>query len=245
MNRLIRTEWLKQRTTRSFVAGVIAAPAVSALVAVAVLAAAGKSGNPPLEPDNLLQVIGAPAPAITLIALVLGVLGMAGEYRHQTITTTFLATPRRRDVVVAKLTAYAIAGALMAAAAIVSAVAVAVPWLASSGVDMTVDGRLVSLVAGVVGSTALFGALGVSVGALLRNQTVAVAAVLVWLLAIEGIVGDAFPEAAFLRWLPGAAGRDLVDPGGLAAPVAAAVFTTYVAAFAAAATRLTLRRDIS
>ena len=114
MNRLVRTELLKQRTTRTLVAGLAAAPVIAALLTIAILSAAGKHGNDPLGPDNLVQVLGAPAGVITLIAILVGVVGTAGEYRHQTITTTLLASPRRRDVVTAKLAAHAITGAVMA-----------------------------------------------------------------------------------------------------------------------------------
>src|SRR6187200_2279284 len=91
LNRLVRTELLKQRTTRVPLAGICAAPVVAGLVTVAVLSFAGKQGNDPLGTDSLHQAIGAPADVITVIAVMLGVLGMAGEFRHQTITTTFLA----------------------------------------------------------------------------------------------------------------------------------------------------------
>ncbi len=79
MNRNIRTELLKQRSTRMFVAGVLAAPVIAALVTFAVFSAAGKQGNAPLGPLSLVQAIGAPASIITLIAVMLGVFGMAGE----------------------------------------------------------------------------------------------------------------------------------------------------------------------
>ena len=140
MNRLIRTELLKQRTTRTFVVGIAAAPVVAGLVTLAILGAAGKQGNDPLGPDSLVQVIGGPAGVITLIALMLGVLGMTGEYRHQTITTTFLASPRRRDVVMAKLVAHSLTGAAMGVLSLAVSAAIAVPWLRSSGVDIHADG---------------------------------------------------------------------------------------------------------
>jgi ABC-2 type transport system permease protein len=249
MNRLVRTELLKQRSTRTFVAGIWTVPAVAALVTIAILSAAGKQGNDPLGPDSLVHVIGGPAAVITLIAVVLGVLGMAGEYRHQTITTTFLASPRRRDVVVAKLAAQSLTGALMGLMSLAVSVAIAVPWLHASGVDVHIDGEAVRVAAGLVAATALYGSLGVSVGALLRNQTTAAALVLIWLLAVEGLIGDLVHGAAVVQWLPAAAGRALVHVGpsgdGLAVPAAAGVFALYVAGFAAAGARLTVDRDIT
>lgn len=249
MNRLVRTEMLKQRTTRTLLGGIATAPFIAGLVTIAILSAAGKQGNDPLSPDTLVQVLGAPAGAITLIAILLGVVGMTGEYRHQTITTTFLASPRRRDVVIAKLAAHSLTGAAMGVLSLAVSTAIAVPWLQSSGVDIHVGGDAVRVAAGLVVSTALYAALGVSIGALIRNQTAAAAVVLVWLLAVEGLVGGLFGGAAFLHWLPASAGRALVHVGptgdGLSAPIAAAVFTAYVAVLAAAGVRLTLRRDIT
>jgi ABC-2 type transport system permease protein len=249
MNRLVRTELLKQRTTRTFVAGICAAPVVGALITIAVLSAAGKQGNDPLGPDSLVQVLGAPTAVITFIAVLLGVLGVAGEYRHQTITTTFLASPRRRDVVVAKLLAQSLTSALMGLLSLAVSAAIAVPWLHATGVDVHLDGEGVRVAAGLLVSTALYGALGVSIGALLRNQTTAAAVVLLWLLAIEGIIGDLLLGSAFVQWLPAAAGRALVHVGpsgdGLAWPAAAGVFALYVAGFAAVGARLTVGRDIT
>jgi ABC-2 type transport system permease protein len=247
VNRLVRTELLKQRTTRTFVAGVLAAPVVGALVALAIVQAAGTQGNEPLGPGHLAQALGAPADIVTVVALVIGVLGMAGEYRHQTITTTFLACPRRRDVVAAKLLAHALTGAAMAVLSLAAGLAVAVPLMLGHHVTPAVDGELLRVVAGLVAGTALYGALGVSVGALLRNQTTAITAVLVWILAVEGIVGDVFHRSAFVHWLPVAAGRALVHQGSsaLSVPLAAATFSAYVAVLALAGARLTIGRDIT
>jgi len=249
MKRLVRTELLKQRTTRTFVLGIASAPVVGALVTFANYSVAGKQGNEPLGPHSFVQALGAPASVITLIALLLGVLGMAGEYRHHTVTTTFLATPRRGRVVVAKLVAHGLVGALMGLATVAAAVLVAVPWLASSDVTLHVDRDAVSVAVGMVVAPALYAALGVTVGAMIRNQTTAIATVLVWLLAIEGILGDVFHSSAFVGWLPSAVGGDLTHVGGdqpdLAMPVAGVALLTYVIAFGFVGVRLTDRQDIT
>lgn len=95
MNRLLRAELLKQRTAPAFLAAFAAVPVLAALVTFAVFSMAGRQGNDPLGPDSLLHATGAPASVVTTLALLLGVVGMAGEYRHGTIITTLLAAPRR------------------------------------------------------------------------------------------------------------------------------------------------------
>ena len=249
MNRLIRTELLKQRTLRTTRVGVAAAPAIAGLVTVAVYEAAGRNGNDPLGRDSLVLAIGAPSSIVTVIELLLGVLAMTGEYRHQTITTTFLSTPRRRDVVIAKLGAQLLTGALIGVSSVLASAAIALPWLRAKGIPADLDDRALSVAAGVVASAALYGTLGVSVGALIRNQTAAFAAVLVWLLAIEGAIGQVFHDEEFVRWLPVAAARDVVGggttAGSLPASLAALVFCLYVALFAVAATCFTIQRDVS
>ena len=174
---------------------------------------------------------------------------MAGEYRHQTITTTFLASPRRRDVVIAKLLAHSLTGALIALLSLSVAAAIAVPWLHASGVDIHIDAEVIRVAAGLVASTALYGSLGVSIGALIRNQTAAAAVILIWLLAVEGFIGDLLHDAAVVQWLPAATGRALVHIGpsdnGLPVLAFAGTFAVYIVGFAAAGTRLTVNRDIT
>jgi len=185
MNQLVRTELLKQRTTRVPLVGICAAPVVAGLITVAILSYSGKEGNDPLGPDTLHQVIGGPADVIVVIAVLLGVLGMAGEYRHQTITTTFLASPRRRDVVVAKLVAHSLIGLVMGLLSLAVSAAIAIPWLLSSEVDVRFDAATARAAVGLLVATALYGALGVAIGAVIRNQTTAAAVVLIWILAVE------------------------------------------------------------
>jgi ABC-2 type transport system permease protein len=249
VNRLIRTELLKQRTLRTFIVSVGATPVFVALLTVAGLAAAGHQDNEPLSPASLNHLIAAPASVIAALALLLGVIGMTGEYRHQTITNAFLARPRRSDVVVSKLAAHAITGVLLGLASLTVTLAIGLPWLAASGIELDVGLETARIALGVIVSSALYGALGVSIGALVRNQTAACAVVLTWLLAIEDVIGNVFHESEFLRWLPVAAGRAMVrtDAVGdvLPVPLAVAAFTTYVALFGFTATRLTLQRDVT
>ena len=153
------------------------------------------------------------------------------------MTTTFLATPWRGRVVVAKLVAHGLVGVLMGLGTLAAAGLVAVPWLASSDVTVHVDRvRLVRVVVGMVVVALVCTPLWVCRwGRWSRNQTTAIGIVLVWLLAIEGIIGDVFHSSAFVGWLPSAVGGDLTHVGGghpdLAMPVAGLVLSRYVIAF--------------
>ncbi|MEU4287257.1 hypothetical protein AB0E63_03470 [Kribbella sp. NPDC026596] len=90
---------------------------------------------------------------------------------HQTATPTFLATPRRGRVVVAKLVTYAVAGLGYAAACTVVLLAVALPWFAAKHVDIVLSGTDLARTLGGVGiEVALYAVLGVAVGRLMRNQ---------------------------------------------------------------------------
>ena len=110
MTHLVRAEFAKLRTTR-FIYGLAAGMAVFAVLAVvAVGTAAGTQGNPSLSADSLPMFVAGPVALVSGAALLLGILGMAGEFRHQTVTQTFLVTPDRGRVVAAKLVAYPLAG---------------------------------------------------------------------------------------------------------------------------------------
>ena len=83
---LLRAELLKLRTTRTFVALVGTALALSLLVVVLTTA----FGDNPTEEDvrDLFT-----SDFSSLFILLLGVMGMAGEWRHRTITSAVLAAP--------------------------------------------------------------------------------------------------------------------------------------------------------
>jgi ABC-2 type transport system permease protein len=247
VKRLIRAEMLKLRTTPLFLFSFAAVPVVAGLVILAVYGAAGHQGNDPLGPESLVHAVGAQASILTTMALLLGVVGMAGEYRHKTITTTLLASPRRRDVIVAKVAAHAIFGAAMAVVSVAAAVAVAVPWLVGADVAVGVGGDLVRIAGGLVLGTALHGALGVAAGALVRNQTAAVTVVLVWLLKGEEVLAGLLASTGIGDWLPAALGSALVRPsaGDLSLWVAGPALAAYVIAMAVLGARLVVSRDVT
>ena len=102
MNALIRAEVLKLRTARSTLVliGVIAV--LGLLLAARVLQAAGRAGGPVRgTAEAWTQVLGA-ALTPTLLVVLVGGLAFTGELRHGSLTPTFLVTPRRGHVVVAK-----------------------------------------------------------------------------------------------------------------------------------------------
>lgn len=72
----------------------------------------------------------AHAGSLSLLALILGVNAVAAEYRHKTITDTYLAVPRRSRVIAAKLAAYTGVGFLFGVASVAVAVGATAVWLA-------------------------------------------------------------------------------------------------------------------
>ncbi len=247
MKRLLRAELLKQRTAPTFLLAFAAVPILAALVTFAVYSMAGRQGNDPLGPDSLLHATGAPASVVTTLALLLGVVGMAGEYRHGTIITTLLAAPRRWDVVVAKVAAHAVTGAAMGAVTVAVSLAIAVPWLMSAGTDVGVTAEVGRAGAALIATTALYGAIGVCAGALFANLSAAVGLVLVWLLKGEELFAGALGHWSVGDWLPAALGDGLVRAGAGNPPrwAAALALAAYVAGLAALGAHRVARRDVA
>jgi ABC-2 type transport system permease protein len=246
--KLLHAELLKIRTAPRTVLGLV--------LALMGLMALG-SGSTASSPDDVIVDLGlveydllGVAALSTIFTLILGILIVTWEYRHGTITQTFLATPRRERVVGAKLVVALAAGALLAALAIVAVFAVALIWIE---VDLSrghweLIGR--HLLAG-----ALWGALGCGLGALVQTQVGAIVIAFVWFLLAEPLLGVRFDDVA--DFLPGAPLERLLDnpvttnesgerpdfPYGLG--TAATLAALYAAGFAALGVASAVRRDVT
>ena len=135
------------------------------------------------------------------LALVLGVIMITGENRHKTITSTFLAQPRRGRVATSKLLVALGAGLVVAvvagAVSLIFGYGTVAGGLGSSGRMLT---EFRHVWPGVAAACVLFAAYGVGLGATLKNQVVALVVGLGATAIVEPILVAAVPSVG--RWLP-------------------------------------------
>ena len=220
-----------------------------------------------LLPRDVLDDDGAPSSAppsasLPLVLLVFGILGMTNEYRHGTITYTYLDTPRRwhgdrreaRRATRSSAPVMALTGAARGASS--SLVVGARPRRrrhhATGGAAPATYSAGNMLFIAAVG---LMTAFGVGLGALLRAQVPTVAGVLVWALVIESHhrrreagVGSCLPFTSFQQLNFGAAPaprRPRASTLGLSRPEAFLVSLAYIALVSVAAVFISMRRDVT
>lgn len=178
MSDLLRAEMLKLRTTRTFVALVGSALVLSlAIVVLVVLLSDDLSKQDAREMFT--------SDLSPLFILVLGIMGLAGEWRHRTITGTVLAAPDRLRLLTAKVLAYAAAGALLSLIVTLSIMAVGSLLLSLTDNPTVSISDLADVLWRNLLIAALLGALGVCIGGILRNQIVAIVSVLVIAFVVE------------------------------------------------------------
>lgn len=209
MIQLIRAELRKLFTTKLWLwlllgACVLSGGSAALLIGFAEEAAASpESGIPPLESEAFTQLALAAGANAVVFFLILGIIGMTQEYRHRTATPTFLVTPRRGQVVLSKLLTYF--GISLLFSIVVNAVvlAVAVPWLSAKGAPVSLSGENLEVLMSSVGAAALYGMVGVGLGALLRNQVAAIVGALIYLFVAEPILRSVPATASAYKYLPG------------------------------------------
>nr|WP_042191740.1 ABC transporter permease subunit [Kibdelosporangium sp. MJ126-NF4]CEL20259.1 Putative ABC transport system membrane protein [Kibdelosporangium sp. MJ126-NF4]CTQ97485.1 Putative ABC transport system membrane protein [Kibdelosporangium sp. MJ126-NF4] len=189
-----------------------------------------------------------------VFALILGVIVVASEYRHRTITWAFLVTPRRGLVITAKLLSSSVIGlAVGLAAVVVTAPLTAILLSAYDYPVWTANVPLVLL--GSVVSTALWCLFGAALGALIRNMVAAITVAFLWVFYAEWALVMLVPAVG--RWTPTGVGkaasgwnRDALGsfaPAGDLLPMwaGALLMIGYAVVAAVAARVISVRRDVT
>ena len=158
------------------------------------------------------QLLGAGYFGLEILAPIMGVLCITGEYRHQTITTTFVLTPVRTRVLGAKVVTTAAWSVALALLSLVAVLAVGLPWNASlGGVTAQVTDQVGAVVPGLLASAVLLGLFGLGFGTLVKNQVAAILLTIGGTLILESLL-IALARSVFhynLNWLPNGAGAAL------------------------------------
>lgn len=242
MNRLIRVELLKLRTTRLSYGLLATGAGLTVLFSVLEASRSGPGKTVgPLDTASGFTSLLAGGTLALLMAAVLGATVSSGEFRHSTATLTYLATPNRRRVLAAKMAAGTVAGAVFGLVGYLIALGVGLGFTASHGYQVPVgDVTLARFGIGHVVAAALLAAIGVALGSLIRSQLAVVIGVFVWTIVIESLLGGLFNAAQ--PYLPYTAATTLAGTqlGGAAFGPAHDASTTATALPFAGATALLL-----
>ena len=199
-----------------------------------------------LRPDNQHALLSAGTSG-ALFAALIGVMAITSEFRHGTIRPTFVVTPRRNRVIAAKVAASLLMGVAFGALAIGLSFGLGYAILRARGIPLALStGHVTLLLLGSLGMTALWAALGVGLGTVVRNQVFSVIGLIVWVLVVDGLLRGLVPDVG--RFTPSGASASLTaDPAvHLLAPAAGGVLlAAYAAALVGVGGLLVARRDVT
>jgi ABC-2 type transport system permease protein len=192
-----------------------------------------------------------------LMTLAIGVMAIGAEYRHKTITSTFLATPRRVRVMVAKVVSLLGSGAFYGLVFVIGSVGVGATVLSLRSLPaFPATGPILRTLALSLLVLGLWALIGLGAGILIPNQVAAllVAIGVAWIVEpIAGLVLNNWSWGADIaRFFPSQASGAIVQsvsgtPG--AHPLTwwggALVLVAYAAVLAGVGSALTVRRDVT
>jgi ABC-2 type transport system permease protein len=205
MGSLIKAEYRKLTTTQVWFWMLVIS---AALTIAAVSAQIGGNGTEDLQ-NNVRDIMSTTGHTTYIAVFVLGILGVTTEFRYQTITPTLLATPSRWTLIAAKLVSYALIGAAYTIICLVLQLAVALPWLSGKGVSVSLSDEVGILLCDFVTVT-LFALVGLGLGALLKNQIVAVSVGVIFVLVVENLI-VAIPGVKYIYpYLPSGAANAIL-----------------------------------
>jgi ABC-2 type transport system permease protein len=265
MTALVRAELKKITSTRLWWGLLIGAVVFSGIQSLANALVAGMEtgpGSPAMPGLESAEAIRSVYPMAMftgtyMFALVLGITGMTGEYRHQTITSTFLVSPRRARVVLAKILAHGAMGIVYGVVGLLTVLVVGGVTMSIRGYGLALDAERLWVTNGLaVLAVAVWTVVGIGVGTLIRSQVAAIVAALLFTFLVEPLL--TFALAAIdtvsldwlVKWLPSNASSALMSPGDVMIDyldwwLGGLVLLGYGLVLAAVGVLLSVRRDVS
>lgn len=268
MSRAIAAELRKFLTTRMWwgmaIAIAVASAGLALLFGLILTSSAveGQTGGRTSDLDLARSVFTGGIQLVYLLTLAIGVLTIGAEYRHKTITSTFLATPHRVRVMVAKIVSLLVIGAGYGVLSLLVSVGVGTAVLTSKGREPFADPAIWRSLALALLVLGLWALIGLGAGILIPNQVAAllVAVGVAWI--VEPILGAVLTLVSWGRdivpYLPSQATSAMLGDTGQAFGgggqsdvttlswwAGALVLVAYAAVMAGVGSFLTTRRDIS
>lgn len=196
--RLVAAETRKLVYQRSFWAMLILASLLSVLSTVTSPIAVEEiaPGYGGLDDPNLIDGLYANAISGYVFAMLIGILIVAGDFRHGTAVATYVAVPKRGRVFLAKAFTALIGGAVMQAVATPLGLLSGYLTLNTFFPEAAEPSQAIFLNTGLAAliSGATLGVLGASFASLIRSQVVATLGAILWLFAVEPIFLTTVPD---------------------------------------------------
>jgi ABC-type transport system involved in multi-copper enzyme maturation permease subunit len=215
MKNAVRSELLKMRTMPGIWVTFGLAVPLTVLGVIGILAAHSFSGHTFNAVETIRQrraLLGAGYFGLTVLAPIMGVLCITGEYRHKTITTTLVQTPIRTRVLGAKVLVTALWSIFLALLTLVTVAAVGLPWNSRlGGSTSSVLDQAGAVLPGLIVAAILLGLFGLGFGTLVKNQVAGILFTIGGTFILEGLL-VALAQAVFhydLNWLPNSAAAAL------------------------------------
>jgi ABC-type transport system involved in multi-copper enzyme maturation permease subunit len=246
---LVRSELLKVRTTRGWYVYLAVIILLTGLAVAGDVGSAEDSRRSALDFQvGLVEAAGISA----LVSIILGITVVTTEFRHGTITPTFLSNPRRERVVAGKGIATATVSVGFALLALAIVAGVALIWLSIVDADIHLgEGDIGERAAQTVLLAALWGLLGIAIGTLVQSQVAALVGTLIWVFLVEtlliGIFGlvDVDGLAPYLPFQALDAADGSGGPDLLSYWAGVGVSLAWIAVVGAAGIARVMRRDIT
>jgi ABC-type transport system involved in multi-copper enzyme maturation permease subunit len=240
----LRAELLKIRSTRTTIGLLVGLIALALLFTILTCTLSPMNQLLTEQQQSSLLSFGSIAGVFAALA---GVMLFTSEYRFGTIRPTSLFNPNRTRLFATKVIAGVLSGFVFGVIGegLVFSIGLAILKIRGIAVVMT-GANMTELIVGAMVGAALWGAIGVAVGAIVTNQVGAVISLLAWGFVVENLVFGFLPKVG--RFLPVHASDSMMGPiedkllPGIAGTL---VVLAWVVVLGLVGVTLLKRRDVS